>query len=290
MTQSTLKRRGAGRNGAAAPKTVRVAAYCRKSVDDAPDQEFTSIDAQRAAIEGYIESQRAEGWAALPERYDDGGFSGATTDRPAFQQLLRDIEGGRVDLVAVHRLDRLSRSLLHFLQVMETFDKHGVSFISVTQPLFNTATSAGRLMLNVLMSFASYERELIAERTSAKAVAARKKGLWTGGVAPLGYDAVEKKLVVNSAEAERVREIFGLFLQLGSQVQVVEEVDRRGWTMKALPARNGKTELPRPFTTTNVKRILTNPVYAAEPSSPARSTPAPTRRSSIRPPGTRCNA
>jgi site-specific DNA recombinase len=264
MTQSTMHRSTSGRSGTASPKTVRVAAYCRKSVDDAPDQEFTSIDAQRSAIEGYIESQRAERWVALPERYDDGGFTGANLERPGFKHLLADIESGKVDLVAVHRLDRLSRSLLHFLQVMETFDKHAVSFISVTQPLFNTATSAGRLMLNVLMSFASYERELIAERTSAKAIAARKKGLWTGGVPPLGYDAVEKKLVVNPTEAERVRAIFSLFADLGSLVQAVEEVGSRGWSMRAPPARNGKPATARPFTTTNVKRILTNPVYASK--------------------------
>ena len=251
--RATLKRPA----NEAGPKTLRIAAYTRKSVDDPTDQTFTSVEAQRAAIESYVEAQRSEGWALLQERYDDTGFSGATLERPAFQQLLADVKAKKVDVIAVHRFDRLSRSLLHFLQVIELFEKHDVSFISVTQPLFNTATSAGRLMLNVLMSFASYERELIGERTRDKMRAARRQGLWTGGFAPLGYDAVDKKLVVNEAEAEQVRGIFHLFIETGgSVIQAIEELDRRGWKMKEMLGR-----APRGFSTTSLKRILSNVTY-----------------------------
>ena len=255
---TTSIRRGSRANGTEAiPKTLRVAGYARKSVDDPADQTFTSVEAQRSAIESYIDAQRSEGWVLLPERYDDTGFSGATLERPAFQQLLADVKAKKVDVIAVHRFDRLSRSLLHFLQIIELFEKHGVSFISVTQPLFNTATSGGRLMLNVLMSFASYERELIGERTRDKMRAARRKGLWTGGFAPLGYDAVEKKLVVNEVEAAMVRGIFASFIETGGAVvRVVEELDARGWRMKAMPGRPARS-----FTSTSLKRILANVTY-----------------------------
>jgi site-specific DNA recombinase len=263
MMQATLKQRRAGRNGAAAPTTVRVAIYTRKSTEEGLDQEFNSLDAQREAVEAYVLSHQAEGWIVLPESYDDGGFSGATTDRPAFQRLIRDIEAGKVDVVGVYKLDRLSRSLLDFLQTQEFFRKHDVTFVAVTQRI-DTSGSMGEFVSNLFAALGQLERRMISERTSDKMRAARRKGLWMGGVPPLGYDAVEKRLVVNLVEAERVQAIFGLFADLGSLVQVVEEVDRRGWHMKGLPARNGKAASPRPFTTTSVKRVLTNAVYAGK--------------------------
>jgi site-specific DNA recombinase len=172
-------------NGAAA--TVRVAIYTRKSTDEARDQEFGSLEAQRESVESYVASQRGEGWVALPERYDDGGFTGANTVRPAFQRLLKEVEARKVNLVAVYRIDRLSRSLLDFKRVMELFERHEVSFVSVTQPI-NTTTPAGRMVLNILATFAQFERETIAERTRDKMGATRRRGMWTGGPVLLGYD------------------------------------------------------------------------------------------------------
>ena len=194
MTTATRKRPKQNGRSAAPSKTVRVAVYTRKSVSEGLDQEFNSLDAQRDAVEAYVQSQRGEGWAALPERYDDGGFTGANTDRPAFQRLLADIEAGKVDVVGVYKIDRLSRSLPDFARLMEFFERHGVTFISVTQQ-FNTTSSMGRLLLNILMSFAEFERETIAERTRDKMLASRRRGLWTGGRPVLGYDVAEKRLV-----------------------------------------------------------------------------------------------
>jgi site-specific DNA recombinase len=270
MTQSTMKRRGAERNAVAAPATVRVAVYTRKSTEEGLDQEFNSLDAQREAVEAYVQSHQAEGWVVLPERYDDGGFSGATTDRPAFQRLIRDIEAGKVDVVGVYKLDRLSRSLLDFLQTQEFFRKHGVTFVAVTQRI-DTSGSMGEFVSNLFAALGQLERRMISERTSDKMRAARRKGLWMGGVPPLGFDIRNKRLVVNLAEAERVKEIFRLFIALGSAVQVVEEVDRLGWMM---PARNGKTAPPRSFTTTSVKRLVTNPVYIAKTMVVGKQYPA----------------
>jgi site-specific DNA recombinase len=195
----------------AAIRMVRCAIYTRKSTEEGLEQEFNSLDAQREAGVAYIQSQRHEGWHALPDRYDDGGFTGGNTDRPALRRLLADVEAGRVDCVVVYKVDRLSRSLLDFTRLMEAFDKHRVSFVSVTQQ-FNTATSMGRLVLNVLLSFAQFEREIIAERTRDKMAAMRRKGKWAGGVPPLGYDVdpASAKLVVNPDEAAIVRAIFAL--------------------------------------------------------------------------------
>jgi site-specific DNA recombinase len=196
------------------PARVRCAIYTRKSTEEGLEQEFNSLDAQREAGEAYIASQKAEGWVSLPERYDDGGYTGGNMERPALQRLLADIEAGKIDSVVTYKVDRLSRSLLDFARMMEVFDKHQVAFVSVTQ-LFNTATSMGRLVLNVLLSFAQFEREIIGERTRDKIAAARRKGKWSGGMPLLGYDVDPQgsKLRVNEAEAIRVRAIFDLYLR-----------------------------------------------------------------------------
>src|SRR5271163_3912573 len=196
---------------------LRCAIYTRKSTEEGLDQEFNSLDAQREAGEAFIQSQRREGWIALPELYDDGGFTGANMDRPALTRLLHAVEAGQLDCVVVYKVDRLSRSLLDFTRMLSVFEKHQVSFVAVTQQ-FNTSTSLGRLTLNILLSFAQFERELIGERTRDKMSAARRKGKWTGGSPVLGYDIVPGggRLVINEEEAERVRAIFALFEKLGS--------------------------------------------------------------------------
>ena len=191
------------------PSTTRVAIYTRKSTTEGLTGEFNSLDAQRQAVEAYIASQRGEGWVALPERYGDGGVTSRNTDRPALRRLIQDIGSGNVDSVAVYKIDRLSRSLNDFVQIMRVFGHHGVTFVSVTQQ-FCTTTSMGKLTLNLLMSFAEFERELIVERTRDKIVAARRNGLWTGGHAVLGYDPRDKKLVVNAEEAKIVQTAFKL--------------------------------------------------------------------------------
>ena len=203
------------KNGNAVGKIIhrfRCAVYTRKSSEDGLEQEFNSLDAQREAGEAYIKSQASEGWECLPDEYDDGGFTGGNMDRPAVQRLMADIEAGRVDCVVVYKVDRLSRSLLDFARMLEAFERHNVSFVSVTQQ-FNTATSMGRLILNVLLSFAQFEREMISERTRDKIAATRRKGKWSGGMPLLGYDVVDTKLVVDPGEAEKVRAIFELYLE-----------------------------------------------------------------------------
>ena len=188
--------------------------YTRKSSDEGLEQEFNSLDAQREACESYILSQRGLGWVALPKRYDDGGLSGGTMERPALRALLVDIEKGKVDLVVVYKVDRLTRSLTDFAKIVDVFDARVVSFVSVTQQ-FNTTTSMGRLTLNMLLSFAQFEREVTSERIRDKIATSKKKGMWMGGRSPLGYDVRNKKLVVNQAEAETVLTLFHLYLELG---------------------------------------------------------------------------
>jgi site-specific DNA recombinase len=241
---------------------VRCATYTRKSTEEGLEQEFNTLDAQRECAENYIRSQQHEGWQCLAERYDDGGFSGGTMDRPALQRLLADIEAGRIDAVVVYKVDRLSRSLLDFARMMETFEKHHVSFVSVTQQI-NSANSMGRLMLNVLLSFAQFEREIIGERTRDKIAAARRKGKWSGGHPLLGYDVDAKtcKLVVNEDEAKRVRAIFDLYVQFEGLVAVVAELQRRGWTTKQWTTRKGQRRGGRPFNKTNLHKLLTNVAY-----------------------------
>src|ERR1700691_385162 len=202
--------------------TIRCAIYTRKSTEEGLDQEFNSLHAQREAGEAFVKSQKHAGWTLIPRPYDDGGFTGGNLDRPALQRLLEDIEGHQIDCVVVYKVDRLSRSLLDFARLVDRFDKRSVSFVSVTQQ-FNTTTSLGRLTLNILLSFAQFEREIISERTSDKMSAARRKGKWVGGTPVLGYDVdpAGGRLIVNEKEARKVRDIFALFLQHHSLLAVV---------------------------------------------------------------------
>jgi site-specific DNA recombinase len=242
--------------------TIRCAIYTRKSTEEGLEQEFNSLDAQRESGEAYIKSQTHEGWECLPGHYDDGGFTGGNMERPALKRFLADIDDGKIDCVVVYKVDRLSRSLLDFARMMETFDKHHVSFVSVTQQ-FNTATSMGRLVLNVLLSFAQFEREIISERTRDKIAAARRKGKWAGGHPLLGYDIDPQgfKLVVNEDEAFRVRAIFDLYLEHQAMIPVIKELDRRGWLNKRWTTRKGRERGGKPFTKTNLHKLLTNITY-----------------------------
>src|SRR3954464_10334594 len=196
-------------------RALRCAIYTRVSTEHGLEQEFNSLDSQREASEAYVKSQAHEGWRCLPARYDDGGFSGGSMERPALQRLLGEIRSRRIDVIVVYKVDRLTRSLTDFAKLVELFDEHGVSFVSVTQA-FNTTTSMGRLTLNVLLSFAQFEREVTGERIRDKVAASRRKGIWMGGNVPLGYDVKDKKLIVNAEEAERVRSIFAGYLELRS--------------------------------------------------------------------------
>src|SRR3989454_2602879 len=220
------------------PKPVRCAIYTRVSSDQGLEQDFNSLDNQREAAEAYIKSQAHEGWRCLPGGYDDGGFSGGTLERPALQRLLTDIRARQVDVVVVYKVDRLTRSLADFAKLVELFDQHGVSFVSVTQS-FNTTSSMGRLTLNVLLSFAQFEREVIGERVRDKIAASKRKGIWVGGPVPLGYAAVDKKILVVPAEAAAVRPIFARYLALGAIGALIEDLDRRGIRTKANGLTNG---------------------------------------------------
>jgi site-specific DNA recombinase len=245
--------------------TVRCAVYTRKSSEEGLEQEFNSLHAQREAAEAFIKSQRQEGWVCLRKHYDDGGFTGGNMERPALTALLADIAEGRVDCVVVYKVDRLSRSLLDFAKIIETFEKHGVTFVSVTQQ-FNTATSMGRLVLNVLLSFAQFEREIISERTRDKIAATRRKGKWCGGHPILGYDVDPRgpRLVVNEQEARRVREIFALYLKFQGLTAVVRELEGRGWRNKRWQTRKGQERGGKPFSKTSLHHLLTNVIYAGQ--------------------------
>ena len=244
---------------------TRCAIYTRKSTDEGLDQEFNSLDAQRESAEAYIVSQRHEGWSCLPARYDDGGFTGGNMERPALQRLFSDIEAGEIDCVVVYKVDRLSRSLLDFARMMELFDKHAVSFVSVTQQ-FNTTSSMGRLTLNILLSFAQFEREIISERTRDKMSAARRKGKWIGGQPVLGYDVDRQggKLVVNKEEAAQVKAIYQLYLEHKAMIPVVEELGRRGWHAKRWTTLKGKERGGKPFSKNSLFRLLTNVTYTGK--------------------------
>ncbi len=245
--------------------TVRCAIYTRKSTDEGLDQEFNSLDAQRESAESFIKSQQHEGWVCQPDAYNDGGFTGGNMERPALNRLISDIEGGEIDCVVVYKVDRLSRSLLDFSRIMELFDKHDVSFVSVTQQ-FNTTSSMGRLTLNILLSFAQFEREIISERTRDKISASRKKGKWTGGMPVLGYDVDSQagRLVVNLEEAERVRAIFDLYLEHERLLAVVQELNRRDWRTKHWVTKKGHERGGKPFTKNSLFRLLTNVVYTGK--------------------------
>jgi len=234
-------------------RKLRCAVYTRKSTEEGLEMEFNSLDAQREACEAYIASQKPEGWLLIPEPYDDGGFSGGTLDRPALKRLLADIEDGRIDVVVVYKIDRLSRSLMDFAKLVEVFDRGGVTFVSVTQS-FNTTTSMGRLTLNILLSFAQFEREVIGERIRDKIAASRKRGMWMGGFVPLGYEVRDRKLVINDAEAATVRMIFERFVEVGSATALA----------RALAAEGVRTRRGRLVDKGFLYKLLNNRVYIGD--------------------------
>ena len=243
--------------------TVRCAIYTRKSSEEGLEQEFNSLQAQREACEAFINSQRHEGWVCLRAAYDDGGFSGATMDRPALQQLLADLTAGRVDTVVVYKIDRLTRSLADFAKIVEILDARGASFVSVTQQ-FNTTTSMGRLTLNVLLSFAQFEREVIGERIRDKIAASKKKGMWMGGVPPLGYRAQDRKLIIVDSEAEIVRFIFRRYAELGSVRLLKDELEARSIQSKLRTSASGRISGGKPFARGALYLMLQNRIYRGE--------------------------
>lgn len=234
-------------------RKVRCAIYTRKSSEDGLDMNFNSLDAQRETCEAYVTSQKSEGWLLMPDRYDDGGYSGGTMERPALKRLIADVESGRVNVIVIYKLDRLSRSLMDFARLAEVFERQHVSFVSVTQS-FNTTTSMGRLTLNMLLSFAQFEREVIGERIRDKVAASRRKGIWMGGYPPLGYDIQDRKLVVNDREAAQVGRIFERFTRLGSVTALVRE----------LSAEGVRTKQGSPVDKGFVYRVLSNRTYLGE--------------------------
>jgi site-specific DNA recombinase len=244
-------------------KLARCAIYTRKSTEYNLELAFNSLDAQREACEAYIKSQAQEGWRLIPGRYDDGAFSGASLERPALQRLLADVRAGKIGIVLVYKVDRLTRSLADFAKLIELFDAHGVSFVSVTQS-FNTSSSMGRLTLNVLLSFAQFERELIGERVRDKIAASKRKGLWVGGPVPLGYAAVDKKIVVVPAEAAAVRTVFERYLALGSIGALAEDLDREGIRSKPRRLSNGRTIGGDRFGVGALAHLLKNRFYIGE--------------------------
>jgi len=245
------------------PKQLRCAIYTRKSSDEGLEQDFNSLDAQREACEAYIKSQKSEGWILVPDHYDDGGFSGGSLERPALQRLLANIEEGRIDVVVVYKIDRLTRSLMDFAKLVEVFDPKGVTFVSVTQQ-FNTTTSMGRLTLNMLLSFAQFEREVTGERIRDKIAASKKRGLWMGGFVPIGYESRDRTLVIVENEAAVVRTIFELYLDLKNVRLVEEELRRRGITTKRYTAASGRTVGGQPFSRGHIYKLLGNPLYVGE--------------------------
>jgi site-specific DNA recombinase len=244
-------------------KVFRCAIYTRKSTEHNLDLEFNSLDAQREACEAYIKSQAHEGWRLIPDYYDDGAFSGASLDRPALQKLLADVRAGKITIVVVYNVDRLTRSLADFAKLVELFDQHQVSFVSVTQS-FNTTSSMGRLTLNVLLSFAQFEREVIGERVRDKIAASKRKGIWVGGPIPLGYRCIDKKLVVVPEEAEAVRTIFARYLALGSIGALIEDLDRRGIRTKANGRTDGRLRGGIRFGVGSLAHLLKNRFYVGE--------------------------
>jgi len=253
-------------------RSVRCAIYTRKSSEEGLEQDFNSLDAQREACSAYVTSQKAEGWMAIADRYDDGGYSGGTLERPALRQLLKDIERGAVDVVVVYKIDRLSRSLMDFARLVEVFDRKGVTFVSVTQS-FNTTTSMGRLTLNVLLSFAQFEREVTGERIRDKFAASKRKGIWMGGNPPLGYDVSNRKLVVNSDEAETVRLIFRRYLDLGCVRLLCADLKELGIVSKPRVFSTGETRGGKPIERSALYCILNNRTYLGETTHKGKSYP-----------------
>jgi site-specific DNA recombinase len=244
-------------------KRVRCAVYTRVSTEYGLDQEFNSLDAQQEAAEAYIRSQAHDGWTLVRTRYDDGGYSGGSTERPALQRLLADIRDRKIDIIVVYKVDRLTRSLADFAKLVELFDAHGVSFVSVTQQ-FNTTTSMGRLTLNVLLSFAQFEREVTSERIRDKIGASKRRGLWVGGMVPLGYVSRDKKLIIEEDEAERIRTIFRRYLEVGSIGRLLVDLRERGIVTKVRHLSDGRTIGGIPFTRGPLAYLLRNRFYIGE--------------------------
>jgi site-specific DNA recombinase len=244
-------------------KSFRCAIYTRKSSEEGLEQDFNSLHAQRESCDAYIKSQRLEGWTALPSLYDDGGYSGGSTERPALKRLLADVQSGLIDVVVVYKVDRLTRSLADFAKIVEIFDAAGVSFVSVTQQ-FNTTTSMGRLTLNVLLSFAQFEREVTGERIRDKIAASKQKGMWMGGWVPIGYDRKERTLTINETEALTVRAIFDLFFKLKNVQRVQAELRRLNLTTKPYATPRGRAVGGLSFARGHIYKILSNPLYIGE--------------------------
>jgi site-specific DNA recombinase len=241
----------------------RCAIYTRKSSEEGLEQDFNSLHAQREACEAFIKSQHGEGWRLVKNAYDDGGFSGGTMERPALQRLLADIRERVIDVVVVYKVDRLTRSLADFAKMVELFDAHAVSFVAVTQQ-FNTTSSMGRLTLNVLLSFAQFEREATGERIRDKVAASKRRGMWMGGTVALGYDVTDHRLVINPAEAETVKGIFQRYLELRSVRLLKDDLDRRGIISKIRLSRNGNRSGGKAFSRGALYELLSNPVYIGE--------------------------
>src|SRR6218665_2184256 len=240
-------------------RAIRCAIYTRKSTEEGLDQEFNSLDAQREACAAYVLSQKHEGWSLLPDYYDDGGYSGGNMDRPGLKRLLADVQAGKVDVIVVYKVDRLTRALSDFSKIVDVLDAAGASFVSVTQA-FNTTTSMGRLTLNVLLSFAQFEREVMGERVRDKIAASKRKGIWMGGPVPLGYDVVDRKLVINEAEAETVRHIFRRYLELGSVRELMAALAREDVRSKVMTMRDGSKRGGCHFVRGPLYCLLKNPI------------------------------
>jgi len=244
-------------------ETMRCAIYTRVSDEQGLEKDFNSLHAQYDAAEAYVRSQAHAGWQLLPDKYDDGGFSGGTTDRPALQRCLDDVRAGRIDVIVVYKVDRLTRSLADFAKLVDLFDKHDVSFASVTQP-FNTTTSLGRLTLNVLLSFAQFEREIASERIRDKVAASKRKGIWVGGPSALGYKTRNKKISVNEPEAEQVRMLFKKYLELGTIRRLMAYLIKRGLMAQRKVLPSGKTRGAFPCTRSGLGYLLRNRLYLGE--------------------------
>ncbi len=244
-------------------RRMRCAVYTRKSSEEGLDQEYNSIDAQRDAGHAYIASQRAEGWIAVADDYDDPAFSGGNMERPALKRLMADIEAGKIDVIVIYKIDRLTRSLADFSKMVEVFERQGVSFVSVTQQ-FNTTTSMGRLMLNVLLSFAQFEREVTGERIRDKIAASKRKGMWMGGIPPIGYNVANRRLIPNEAEAKTIAHIFQRFVELGSTTKLVKELRLDGVTSKAWTTQDGRIREGKPIDKGLIYKVLNNRTYLGE--------------------------
>lgn len=264
--------RSSAKDEPARNQSVRCAIYTRKSTEEGLEQDFNSLDAQREACEAFVASQRHEGWKLLPELYDDGGYSGGKMERPGLRQLLDDVKAGKVDVIVVYKVDRLTRSLADFAKIVEILDERDTSFVSVTQS-FNTTTSMGRLTLNVLLSFAQFEREVTGERIRDKVAASKKKGMWMGGVVPLGYNVRDRKLIINDEEAETVRLIFDRYAELGSTGDLVEELDRRGIRTKQRALKDGRVYGGKRFQRGALAHLLQNCIYAGKISHQGKAYP-----------------